>query len=74
MLRTFTLAPTAEPGERWRSRGVANAPAKGGVAVVRRRAPVQPPAAAAAAPQPATQTQPAARRTPASSTALGARP
>jgi cytochrome P450 len=37
MLRDFTLAPTVEPDERWHSRGVANAPAKGGVAVVRRR-------------------------------------
>lgn len=37
MLREFTLLPTAEPGERWRSRGVAHAPAKGGRAVLRRR-------------------------------------
>jgi cytochrome P450 len=37
MLRDFTLLPTDEPAERWHSRGVANAPAKGGVAVVRRR-------------------------------------
>ncbi|MFL6120848.1 cytochrome P450 [Actinophytocola sp.] len=37
MLRDFTLAPTGEPDERWHSRGVANAPAKGGIAVVHRR-------------------------------------
>jgi cytochrome P450 family 138 len=45
LLRDFTLVPTDEPDERWRSRGVANAPAKGGRAVVRRRpAPAEPPA------------------------------
>jgi cytochrome P450 len=37
LLRDFTLVPTAAPGERWHSRGVAYAPAKGGRAVVRRR-------------------------------------
>jgi cytochrome P450 len=37
LLRDFTLVPTAEPGERWHSRGVAYAPAQGGRAVVRRR-------------------------------------
>jgi cytochrome P450 len=37
MLRDMTLVPTTEPDERWHSRGVANAPAKGGRAVVRRR-------------------------------------
>jgi cytochrome P450 family 138 len=37
MLRDYTLAPTTEPDERWHSRGVANAPAKGGLAVVHRR-------------------------------------
>ncbi|MEV6824672.1 cytochrome P450 [Amycolatopsis sp. NPDC051102] len=37
LLRDFTLVPTGEPGERWHSRGVAYAPAKGGRAVVRRR-------------------------------------
>ncbi len=37
LLRDFTLVPTHEPGERWHSRGVAYAPAKGGRAVVRRR-------------------------------------
>jgi cytochrome P450 len=38
MLRDFTLAPTTESEERWHSRGIANAPAKGGQAVVHRRA------------------------------------
>jgi cytochrome P450 family 138 len=38
LLRNFELQPTAEPGERESFRGVAFAPAKGGVAVVRRRA------------------------------------
>lgn len=37
ILRDVTLAPTAERAERWHSRGVANAPAKGGRAIVRRR-------------------------------------
>jgi cytochrome P450 family 138 len=37
LLRDFILVPTQEPGERWHSRGVAYAPAKGGRAVVRRR-------------------------------------
>lgn len=48
LLRDFTLVPTGEEGERWHSRGVANAPADGGVAVVRRR--VRQDAAPAAAP------------------------
>lgn len=39
VLRSFTLEPITEPGERWRSRGLASAPAKGGVAVVSRRPP-----------------------------------
>ncbi len=48
MLRELTLAPTSEPDERWHSRGVANAPAKGGRAIIRRRfAAALPPAAAA---------------------------
>jgi cytochrome P450 len=38
MLRDLTLAPTEEPGERWHFRGIANAPGKGGRAIVRRRA------------------------------------
>jgi cytochrome P450 len=43
MLRDVTLAPTDEPSERWHSRGVANAPADGGLAVVyRRTAPAAP--------------------------------
>ncbi|CAM3299363.1 cytochrome P450 [Kibdelosporangium persicum] len=37
LLRDFTLVPTTEPGERWHSRGIANAPEQGGLAVVRRR-------------------------------------
>ncbi|MEV7098246.1 cytochrome P450 [Amycolatopsis sp. NPDC051045] len=37
LLRDFTLVPTTQAGERWHSRGVAYAPAKGGRAVVRRR-------------------------------------
>ncbi len=49
MLRDFSLVPTAERGERWHWRGVANAPAKGGMAIVRRRAPqaMPPPAVTA---------------------------
>ena len=38
MLREVTLVPTTERDERWHSRGVANAPAKGGRAVVHARA------------------------------------
>ena len=38
LLRNFELATTSEPGERESFRGVAFAPSKGGVAVVRRRA------------------------------------
>jgi hypothetical protein len=37
LLREFDLQTTDAPGERWRSRGVAFAPARGGRAVVRRR-------------------------------------
>lgn len=37
ILRTYTLEPTSEPDERPRSRGIANAPASGAVAVVHRR-------------------------------------
>jgi cytochrome P450 len=37
MLRDVTLVTTNEPDERWRSRGVANAPGKGGLAIVHRR-------------------------------------
>ncbi|TWP47004.1 cytochrome P450 [Lentzea tibetensis] len=37
VLRDLTLVPTSEPGERWRSRGVANAPAHGGRAIVHDR-------------------------------------
>jgi cytochrome P450 len=41
LLRNFELSTTAEPGERESFRGVAFAPSKGGVAVVRRRALAQ---------------------------------
>ncbi|WP_374022380.1 cytochrome P450 [Mycobacterium sp. HNNTM2301] len=37
LLRTYTLEPTDEPDEKPRSRGIANAPASGAVAVVHRR-------------------------------------
>jgi cytochrome P450 family 138 len=43
LLREFDLETTSEPGERWRSRGVAFAPARGGLAVVRRVARETPP-------------------------------
>jgi hypothetical protein len=36
LLREFDLVPTTQPDEKWRPRGVAFAPAKGGRAVVRR--------------------------------------
>jgi len=36
MLRDYTLEPTTDRDERWHSRGIATAPAKGGLAVVRR--------------------------------------
>ena len=54
MLREVTLVPTDEPGERWHSRGVANAPAKGGRAIVRRRTADTLPSVAARAAGPAT--------------------
>jgi cytochrome P450 len=44
MLRELTLVPTTEPGEHWHSRGVANAPARGGRAIVQRRRAVLIPA------------------------------
>jgi cytochrome P450 family 138 len=47
LLREFTLEPTGEPDERWHSRGIANAPAKGGVAVVHRRTAKDAPPTAA---------------------------
>lgn len=37
LLRTYTLEATSEPDERPRSRGIANAPASGAIAVVHRR-------------------------------------
>jgi cytochrome P450 len=48
LLRDFRLEPTDDPDERWHSRGVAYAPAKGGRAVVHRR-PQRPAAVPAAA-------------------------
>ena len=36
LLREFDLAPTTLPDEPWHSRGIANAPAKGGLAIVRK--------------------------------------
>ncbi|HWT93855.1 MAG TPA: cytochrome P450, partial [Solirubrobacteraceae bacterium] len=36
LLTDFELTPTTERGERWRSRGIAGAPARGGLARVRR--------------------------------------
>ncbi|MEU6037014.1 cytochrome P450 [Actinomadura sp. NPDC047616] len=49
MLRDFTLIPTVAPDERRHSRGIANAPAKGGQAVVRRRGPRTVPSTTATA-------------------------
>jgi cytochrome P450 len=43
LLRTYTLVPTSEPDERPRSRGIANAPASGAVAIVYPRATTKPP-------------------------------
>jgi cytochrome P450 len=48
ILRDFSLSPTTERDERWRSRGIANAPARGGRAVVRRRTSRTTPATEAA--------------------------
>ncbi|MDT4917188.1 MAG: cytochrome family [Pseudonocardiales bacterium] len=48
LLRDFRLAPTTAADERWHSRGVASAPAKGGRIVVHRR-PVRPVGRVAAA-------------------------
>jgi cytochrome P450 len=50
LLREFELVPTSEPDERWHSRGVAFAPAKGGRALVHPRP----------RPAPTTSTAPAA--------------
>ncbi|MFD9958775.1 cytochrome P450 [Amycolatopsis sp. NPDC058986] len=55
LLREYTLVPTNERDERWHSRGIAYAPGKGGLAVVRRRT------AEVAAPAQAVQTQEAVR-------------
>jgi cytochrome P450 len=43
MLRDFSLIPTTGRAERWHWRGVANAPANGGLAAVRRRAALAAP-------------------------------
>jgi cytochrome P450 family 138 len=43
LLREFDLAPTTLPDEPWHSRGIANAPAKGGLAIVRKRTPLDQP-------------------------------
>ncbi|GAA3566553.1 cytochrome P450 [Amycolatopsis ultiminotia] len=50
LVRDFDLAATTAPGEAPHSRGIANAPGKGGLAVVRRRStdPASPASAAAA--------------------------
>lgn len=42
MLRTYTVEPTNEPDEKPKSRGIANAPALGAIAVVRKRNGFQP--------------------------------
>jgi cytochrome P450 len=39
LLREFTFEPTSAPGEAYHSRGIANAPGDGGLAVVHRRSP-----------------------------------
>src|SRR5204863_2943506 len=64
MLRDVTLVPTDEPGERWHSRGVANAPARGGRAIIRRRT--------AAASHPTASTAIATPPPPAAATTTGA--
>jgi cytochrome P450 family 138 len=48
ILRDFSLTSTDERDERWRSRGIANSPAKGGRVAVRRRTPRTAPTAEAA--------------------------
>jgi cytochrome P450 len=47
MLRDFSLLTTDERAERWHLRGITNAPAKGGRAIVRRRTSQSAPPAAA---------------------------
>jgi cytochrome P450 family 138 len=42
VLRGVTLVPTDRPGERWHSRGITNAPGKGGRAIIHRRAATAP--------------------------------
>jgi cytochrome P450 family 138 len=41
LLRDLTLEPASDHGERWHSRGIAWCPAKGGLAVIRRRHPAR---------------------------------
>jgi cytochrome P450 family 138 len=48
LLREFTLEPTSRRGERWHSRGIANCPAAGGRAIVRRKPGADDPSAAPA--------------------------
>jgi hypothetical protein len=57
LLRDYTLTPTAQPAERWHSRGIASAPGKGGLAVVRRRATRTAPATATASTSTSTSTK-----------------
>jgi cytochrome P450 family 138 len=45
LLREVELEPTTEPDERWKARGVAFAPARGGRAVIRRRRGAEAPSA-----------------------------
>jgi cytochrome P450 len=45
LLERVAIAPSTEPDERWTFRGVAIAPHRGGMAVVRRRTPARAPAA-----------------------------
>ncbi|BBZ28852.1 cytochrome P450 [Mycolicibacterium madagascariense] len=54
LLQTFELVPTQAPAEKRQSRGIANAPKHGGLAVVHRRAPRAEPAASRADAVPAT--------------------
>ncbi|MCW2806883.1 MAG: cytochrome [Marmoricola sp.] len=49
LLRDFTLLPTDQPDESWHSRGIAIAPGRKGLAVVRRRATGDSPASTAPA-------------------------
>jgi hypothetical protein len=73
LLREFQLTTTREPAERWRSRGIAYAPAKGGRAVVyRRRHPAVTAAASTEAVALAEATAPAEAPAPAQTAAAAA--